>query len=85
LSLLAHANLDAVPGPLGLVVNFPRYHLVHHSADVEEGLSNFGCHTVIFDRLFGTFRPVARQPVALGVQPLGPRSVWQELIAPLFR
>ncbi len=84
LSLLAHANLDAVPGPLGLVVNFPRYHAVHHSADVQEGLSNFGCHTVIFDRLFGTFRSRAQQPLTIGVQPVGPRTLWQELIAPLL-
>ena len=83
LGLLAHANVEVEEGPLGLVVNYPRYHEVHHSADLDESNSNFGCHTVLFDRLFGTFRArVARTPPRLGVHPIGARSVWQELVAP---
>jgi sterol desaturase/sphingolipid hydroxylase (fatty acid hydroxylase superfamily) len=82
LGLLAHANLDVTPGPLGLVVNFPRYHAVHHSAAGDEGRANLGCHTVLFDRLFGTFRAQARQPLVIGVTPVGTRSLYEELLAP---
>jgi sterol desaturase/sphingolipid hydroxylase (fatty acid hydroxylase superfamily) len=85
LSFLAHANLDVAAGPLGLVVNYPSYHAVHHSADVAEASSNYGCHTILWDRLFGTFRPHAGQPLEIGVRPLGPRSLWAELVAPFYR
>ena len=84
LSLLAHANLDLAPGPLGLVVNFPGYHAVHHSAALDESNANFGCHTVLFDRLLGTFRAEARAPLIVGVTPVGPRTLWQEVIGPFL-
>jgi sterol desaturase/sphingolipid hydroxylase (fatty acid hydroxylase superfamily) len=83
LGLLAHANVEVSEGPLGLVVNYPRYHEVHHSSDLTESNSNFGCHTVLFDRLFGTFRErTAMVKAVLGAHPVGGRSVWQELVAP---
>ena len=85
LMLLAHANLRLTPGPLGLVVNFPQYHQVHHSADLAESNSNFGCHTVLWDRVFRTFRAKARGPLRIGVHPIGVRSLWQELAWPFYR
>jgi sterol desaturase/sphingolipid hydroxylase (fatty acid hydroxylase superfamily) len=85
LGFVAHANIRVSEGWLGLVVNFPRYHLVHHSAAAAEGNSNFGCHTVLWDRLFGTFRSSIEEPFALGMEPVGPRSLSQELLWPFFR
>ena len=83
LSLLAHANLDVAEGVLGWFINFPRYHAVHHSADVSQSRANYGCHTIVWDRLFGTFR---EEPApTLGTRPLGHRTLWQELIAPFYR
>lgn len=85
LGILAHANLAVAEGPLGLVVNFPRYHAFHHSADLAESNTNFGCHTVLWDRLFGTFRCSAGAPAEVGVAPVGVRTLWQELGWPLYR
>jgi sterol desaturase/sphingolipid hydroxylase (fatty acid hydroxylase superfamily) len=85
LGILSHTNLPLREGPLGLVVNFPRWHSVHHSADLAESRSNFGCHTVLWDRVFGTFRAPRSGPVTLGVEPVGPRTLWQELAWPLYR
>jgi sterol desaturase/sphingolipid hydroxylase (fatty acid hydroxylase superfamily) len=85
LGILAHANLSLAEGPLGLVINFPRYHAVHHSSRWEESQSNFGCHTILWDRVFGTFRRCAIEPLEIGVQPLGRRSLWQELGWPFYR
>lgn len=85
LGVLAHANLGLSEGPLGLLVNFPRWHAVHHSAKQEESRHNFGCHTVLWDRVFGTFQVPAGPPSALGVEPLGPRTLWQELAWPFYR
>lgn len=83
LGLLSHANVDVSERVLGWVVNYPRYHAVHHSADLAESNSNFGCHTIVWDRVFGTFRSEpAPGPVQLGVHPLTARSLWQELVAP---
>jgi len=84
LGLLSHANLDAAPGPLGWLINFPRYHAVHHAADVATSRHNYGCHTVLFDRLFGTFHDGQPPPFPLGLGPPGPRSAWQELVRPLY-
>jgi sterol desaturase/sphingolipid hydroxylase (fatty acid hydroxylase superfamily) len=85
LSLLAHANVIHADTPLGLLVNLPRYHAVHHSADEAESRSNFGCHTILWDRLFGTFRRHPDAGIEIGVRPVGPRTLWQELIAPFYR
>lgn len=85
LGLLAHANISVSTRGLGLLVNFPSYHAVHHSAVIAESNSNFGCHTVLFDRLFGTFREAPVEPLTVGVAPVGPRSLWRSLIWPFYR
>jgi sterol desaturase/sphingolipid hydroxylase (fatty acid hydroxylase superfamily) len=85
LSILAHANIDVAEGPLRLLVNYPRYHSVHHSSVLAESNSNFGCHTVLWDRVFGTFRSAAAVPLTVGVAPVGPRTLWQELVWPFYR
>ena len=84
LGILSHANVDVAERGLGWFINFPSYHVVHHSSDIAESRSNFGCHTVIWDRVFGTFR--ARKGEApIGIAPVGPRTLWQELVWPLYR
>lgn len=85
LGILAHSNLDVSERGLGLLVNLPGYHAVHHSAALVESNSNFGCHTIVWDRLFGTFRRAALAPLVIGVNPVGTRSVWQELAWPFYR
>ena len=85
LGILSHANLELREGLLGLIVNVPRWHKVHHSSALTESRSNFGCHTVLWDRVFGTFRASGEEGVPLGVEPVGPRTLWQELAWPLYR
>lgn len=85
LSLIAHSNIDVSEGVLGWVINFPRYHAVHHAADRAASGSNFGCHTILWDRVFGTFRSPEEPVRTVGVHPLGPRSLYQELIGCLYR
>jgi lathosterol oxidase len=81
----AHANLELGEGALGWVVNLPPLHAVHHSSALDQSRSNFGCHTVVWDRLFGTFRRPSESSAPIGVEPLGPRTLWQELAWPLYR
>lgn len=85
LGILAHANLQLSEGPLGWLVNFPRWHAVHHSSDLEESRSNFGCHTVLWDRVFRTFRKDPGPGFEIGVHPVGRRSLWRELAWPFYR
>ncbi|MGV3624451.1 MAG: sterol desaturase family protein [Archangium sp.] len=79
LGILSHANLELAHAPLGWFINFPRFHAVHHAEDATRAQKNFGCHTVVFDRLFGTFDDGADQPQTLGVTTKEPRSLWREL------
>lgn len=85
LGILSHANLTLSDRGLGLLVNFPSAHAAHHASDVAEANVNFGCHTVLWDRVFGTFRRAARPGATLGVDPVGPRTLWQQLAWPFYR
>ncbi len=85
LGILSHANIQVRHPWLGWVLNLPDCHVLHHSAEVEESQSNFGCHTVLWDRVFRTYRAPREGPLTLGVHPLGARTLWQELAWPLYR
>ncbi len=56
-SYLQHANLRMSTGPLGWVLATPELHRVHHSRRLEEINTNYGDSLIVWDRLFGTFRP----------------------------
>lgn len=65
-----HTELPLNLGPLEGLLNTPRHHRAHHSSDAAYLDCNFGGVTVIFDRLFGTFRPgpdLALQPLVYGL------------------
>jgi sterol desaturase/sphingolipid hydroxylase (fatty acid hydroxylase superfamily) len=85
LGILSHANLRLADRGVGLVVNLPQFHASHHSAELAESNSNFGCHTVLWDRVFRTFRGTPKLPVTLGIVPVRSRSLWEELAWPFFR
>lgn len=48
-------------GPLEWVLNTPSHHRAHHSSDPGYLDCNFGGVLIVFDRLFGTFRPEPRE------------------------
>ncbi len=66
---LEHCNIDLRSGVLDHVFSTPDLHRWHHSTVYEEGDSNYGVVTSIWDRLFGTwYRPNDREvPEELGV------------------
>lgn len=57
-------------GWLELVLNTPSHHRVHHGVDPEYIDKNYAGIFIIWDRLFGTFTPEAREPVYGTVKPL---------------
>lgn len=52
-----HANIDLKHGPLNYVFNTNELHRWHHSRRLEESNANYGAVTLVWDLLFGTYRP----------------------------
>ena len=58
-----HCNIEVSSGPLNLVFSTPDLHRWHHSTNYDEGDTNFGAITSLWDQLLGTYyRP--EQPFA---------------------
>jgi sterol desaturase/sphingolipid hydroxylase (fatty acid hydroxylase superfamily) len=57
---LQHSNVEVDSGPLDRVFSTPDLHRWHHSVDYDEGDTNFGAVTSVWDQLLGSFfRPSA--------------------------
>ena len=57
---LQHCNIELDSGPLDRVFSTPDLHRWHHSVDYDEGDTNFGAITSVWDQLLGSFfRPSA--------------------------
>ena len=65
-------------------MNPPPHHRVHHGSDDQYLDKNYGGILIIWDRLFGTFRK-HKGDAPIGVEPVGVRTLWQELCWPLYR
>jgi sterol desaturase/sphingolipid hydroxylase (fatty acid hydroxylase superfamily) len=86
-NLTSHANVRTRANLFGWFFATPDYHRIHHSAVLEEGKTNYGCRLLIWDRVFGTFRPRAAKAddLVIGVEPVRPRTFREELLDPFFR
>jgi sterol desaturase/sphingolipid hydroxylase (fatty acid hydroxylase superfamily) len=62
---LVHSAYGGRLGPLGLVLNTPSHHRVHHGRNPQYLDRNFGGTLIVWDRLFGSFR-AEREPVDFG-------------------
>lgn len=65
MAMFNHGNVRlpaALDAGLRLLLVTPDMHRVHHSTDKAEANSNFGFKLSLWDRLFGTYRAVARLP-----------------------
>lgn len=65
----------------------PRLHLIHHSRDSADHDRNFGDLFVLWDRLFGTFKPARDKAIRVGLngEDTGARSLWRQLLLPFRR
>ncbi len=84
---LQHANIDVDSGVLDRVFSTPDLHRWHHSTDYDEGDTNYGAITSIWDQLLGTwFRPARDFDAEVGVgrMPNFP-TTYAELAAVPFR
>ncbi len=64
----------------------PETHLLHHSADRRQTDSNYATLTIVWDRLFGTYRPSSEPVKRIGLgdpDDLIAENLWHQLLLPL--
>lgn len=82
-AILIHCNVSIPFGPLKYIFVTPQFHHWHHSSEKPAIDTNYSAHTVIFDRLFGTYHfPKAHWPAEYGTTVRLPRSVIGQLLYP---
>ena len=80
MAMFNHGNVRmpaSIEPALRALLVTPDMHRVHHSRDARDQVVNFGFNLSLWDRFLGTYRGEAvagGQPVALGVDGLGPRD-----------
>lgn len=76
---IAHANIALNAKWIGLFFTTNKYHICHHSVDLDESNTNYGCSCILWDRAFGTF--LDRTIEEAGTGPTEP-SLWQKILMP---
>jgi alkylglycerol monooxygenase len=75
-----HTRLIGRLGPLEWLLNTPSHHRVHHARNPRYIDRNHGGTLIVWDRLFGTFREEADEPVYGTAKPLASwNPVWAHL------
>ena len=82
-AIIIHSNLNIPWGPLKFIVVTPQYHHWHHSSEAPAIDTNYAAHTVLFDRLFGTYHmPIAHWPAHYGTTRRLPRTLIGQFLHP---
>ncbi|WP_347330736.1 sterol desaturase family protein [Marinimicrobium locisalis] len=83
-AVLIHCNTRLPFGPLKYVFVTPQFHHWHHGSEKPAIDTNYSAHTVIFDRLFGTYHlPGEHWPAEYGTTKRLPRSVVGQTLYPV--
>ena len=77
---IVHSNINLNSRFIGWVFTTNRYHICHHSADLDESNTNYGCSAIIWDRVFGTF--LDTRIADAGTGPTEP-TLWQKFMMPI--
>ncbi len=77
---VVHSNLRLNSSVIGWLFTTNAWHIRHHSADLAESNTNYGCAAIVWDRVFGTFGDSA--VVETGVGPREPTTL-EKLLMPL--
>lgn len=88
-NVLQHGNFRS-PARLGAIARIffvtPDLHRTHHARDLSLRDKNFGLVFTVWDRLFGTFSPVADPTTAVGVEGFdASEDVLENLVSPFAR
>ncbi|MBA56926.1 MAG: sterol desaturase [Pseudomonadales bacterium] len=83
-AVLIHCNLSIPFGPLKYLLVTPQFHHWHHSSEKPAIDTNYSAHTVIFDRMFGTYHlPGDHWPADYGTTVPLPRTVLGQTLYPI--
>lgn len=83
-AILIHCNLRISFGPLKYVFVTPQFHHWHHSSEKPAIDTNYSAHTVIFDKLFGTYHlPGDHWPAEYGTTKRLPRTIIGQTVYPI--
>jgi sterol desaturase/sphingolipid hydroxylase (fatty acid hydroxylase superfamily) len=80
---IVHSNLRLNSRVIGWLLTTNAWHIRHHSANLEESNTNFGCAAILWDRVFGTFGDSG--VVDAGIGPREPTTIeklWMPLREP---
>lgn len=77
---VVHSNLRLNADVIGWLFTTNAWHIRHHSANLRESNTNYGCSAIVWDRVFGTFGDSAISEA--GVGPREPTTL-EKLIMPL--
>ena len=77
---IAHSNLRLNTMGVGLFFTANAYHIRHHSADLLESNTNYGCAAIFWDRIFGTFVDSGVRDAGIG--PMEPTTL-EKLLIPI--
>lgn len=77
---IVHSNLRLNSAVIGWLFTTNAWHIRHHSADLQESNTNYGCAAILWDRMFGTFADGA--VIDAGIGPREP-STWEKLLMPI--
>lgn len=84
-AILIHCNIRFSFGPLKYLFVTPQFHHWHHSSEKPAIDTNYSAHTVLFDRLFGTYHmPPSHWPINYGTTIRLPRSYLGQTLYPLI-
>ncbi|WP_020680822.1 sterol desaturase family protein [Marinobacterium rhizophilum] len=85
-AILIHCNLGLSFGPLKYILVTPQFHHWHHSSEKPAIDTNYSAHTVLFDRLFGTYHmPNEHWPAVYGTTVPLPRSYLGQMLYPVTK
>lgn len=85
-AILIHCNVDIPFGPLKYLFVTPQFHHWHHSSEKPAIDTNYSAHTVLFDRLFGTYHlPGIYWPAEYGTTVRLPRHILGQTWYPIYR
>lgn len=77
---IVHSNLTLNSRVIGWFFTTNEYHIRHHSQVLVESNTNYGCSTIFWDRIFGTF--ASGTTAETGTGPTEP-STWQKFWMPV--
>lgn len=83
-AILIHTNVALPFGPLKYILVTPQFHHWHHSSEKPAIDTNYSAHTVLFDKLFGTYHlPGKHWPADFGTTVRLPRDIIGQTLYPI--